>query len=123
MRAAPRAESTARVVRLLVTQLSGRMALGAMRPKTVHGALRVVLDFVNRADRQGLHQELCDEKATAEAVHQPFTRVVGYRVKSIFRQTLPSFAHSVPGQHPCVPISARKSPQPHYHSINQWIAR
>ncbi|MGU2419000.1 hypothetical protein ACTXHE_29110, partial [Burkholderia cenocepacia] len=48
----------ARVVRLLVTQLSGRMALGGMRPKTVHGALRVVLDFVNCADRQGLHQVL-----------------------------------------------------------------
>jgi hypothetical protein len=43
-----------------------------MRPKTVHGALRVVLDFVNWADRQGLHQVLCDEKATAEAVHRYF---------------------------------------------------
>ena len=62
----------ARVVRLLVTQLSGRMILGAMRPKTVHGALRVVLEFVNWADRQGLHQVLCDEKATAEAVHRYF---------------------------------------------------
>lgn len=62
----------ARVVRLLVTQLSGRMTLGAMRPKTVHGALRVVLDFVNWADRQGLHQVLCDEKTTAEAVHRYF---------------------------------------------------
>jgi|GEM_PF-1594079 len=62
----------ARVVRLLVAQLSGRMTLGAMRPKTVHGALRAVLDFVNWADRQGLHQVLCDEKATAEAVHGYF---------------------------------------------------
>ncbi|SAL84791.1 hypothetical protein AWB67_06771 [Caballeronia terrestris] len=62
----------ARVVRLLVAHLSGRMTLGAMRPKTVHGALRAVLDFVNWADRQGLHQVLCDEKATAEAVHGYF---------------------------------------------------
>jgi hypothetical protein len=61
-----------RVVRLLVTQLSGRMALGAMRPATISIALRVVLDFVNWADRQGLHQVLCDEKATAEAVHRYF---------------------------------------------------
>ncbi|MEM5440171.1 integrase [Paraburkholderia diazotrophica] len=59
----------AKVVRLLVTQLSERMTLGAMRPKTVYAALRVVLDFVNWADRQGLHQVLCDEKATADAVH------------------------------------------------------
>lgn len=59
----------ARVVRLLVTQLSGRMTLGAMRPRTVHGALSGVLEFANWADRQGLHQALCDEKATAEAVH------------------------------------------------------
>ena len=62
----------ARVVRLLVTQLSGRMTLGAMRPRTVHGALRGVLEFANWADRQGLHQALCDEKATAEAVHRYF---------------------------------------------------
>ncbi|SFT49966.1 integrase [Paraburkholderia aspalathi] len=62
----------ARVVRLLVAQLSGRMTLGAMRPKTVHRALRVVLDFANWSDRQGLHQVLCDEKATAEAVHRYF---------------------------------------------------
>ncbi|MFP3564496.1 integrase [Paraburkholderia sp. SIMBA_030] len=62
----------AKVVRLLVTQLSGRMTLGAMRPKTVYAALRVVLDFVNWADMQGLHQVLCDEKATAEAVHRYF---------------------------------------------------
>jgi hypothetical protein len=62
----------ARAVRLLVAQLSARMTLGAMRPKTVYAALRVVLDFVNWADRQGLHQVLCDEKATAEAVHSYF---------------------------------------------------
>ncbi|MFP3608086.1 integrase, partial [Paraburkholderia sp. SIMBA_053] len=42
------------------------------RPKTVYGALRVVLDFVNWADRLGLHQVLCDEKATADAVHRYF---------------------------------------------------
>jgi hypothetical protein len=62
----------AKVVRLLVTQLSGRMTAGAMRPRTVDGALRVVLEFVNWADRQGLHQVLCDEKATVEAVHRYF---------------------------------------------------
>jgi hypothetical protein len=62
----------ARVVRLLVTQLSGRMALGARRPATIFMDLRVVLDFVNWADSQGLHQVLCDEKATAEAVHRYF---------------------------------------------------
>jgi hypothetical protein len=62
----------AKVVRLLVAQLSGRMTLGAMRPKTVYAALRVVLDFVNWADMQGLHQVLCDEKATADAVHRYF---------------------------------------------------
>lgn len=62
----------AKVVRLLVTQLSGRMTLGAMRPKTVYAALRVVLDFVNWADSQGLHQVLCDEKTTEEAVHRYF---------------------------------------------------
>lgn len=62
----------ARVVRLLVTQFSGRMTHGAMRPATISAALRVVLDFVNWADRQGLHQVLCDEKATAEAVHRYF---------------------------------------------------
>jgi hypothetical protein len=43
-----------------------------MRPKTVHEALWVVLDFVNWADKQGLHQVLCDEIATAEAVHRYF---------------------------------------------------
>ena len=48
------------------------MTLGAMRPRTVHGALRGVLEFANWADRQGLHQALCDEKATAEAVHHYF---------------------------------------------------
>ena len=62
----------ARVVRLLVMQLSGRMTLGAMRPTTVYAVLRAVLQFVNWADRQGLHQVLCDEKATAEAVHRYF---------------------------------------------------
>ena len=62
----------AKVARLLVTQVSGRITLGAMRPKTVYAALRVVLDFVNWADRQRLHQVLCDEKATAEAVHRYF---------------------------------------------------
>jgi hypothetical protein len=61
-----------RVVRLLVTQFSGRMILGAMRPETIYGALRVVLDFVNWADRQCLHQVLCDEKTTAKAVHRYF---------------------------------------------------
>jgi len=62
----------ARVVRLLVTQLSARVTPGAMRPKTVYGVLRVVLDFVNWADRQSLYQVLCDEKVTAEAVHRYF---------------------------------------------------
>ncbi|AHB08220.1 MULTISPECIES: hypothetical protein [Burkholderiaceae] len=62
----------ARVVRLLVTQLSRRMAPGTMRPATISIYLRVVLEFVNWADRQGLHQALCDEKATAEAVHRYF---------------------------------------------------
>lgn len=62
----------ARVVRLLVTQLSWRMTHGSMRPATISSALRVVLDFVNWADRQGLYQVLCDEKATAEAVHRYF---------------------------------------------------
>lgn len=62
----------ARVVRLLVTQLSWRMTHGSMRPATISAALRVVLDFVNWADKQGLHQVLCDEKATAEAVHRYF---------------------------------------------------
>lgn len=62
----------ARIVRLLVTQFSGRMTHGAMRPATISAALRVVLDFVNWADRQGLHQVLCDEKATEEAVHRYF---------------------------------------------------
>ncbi|WP_367395095.1 integrase [Cupriavidus sp. Agwp_2] len=62
----------ARVVRLLVTQLSGRMAPGTRRPETIAMYLRVVLEFVNWADRQGLHQVLCDEKATAEAVHRYF---------------------------------------------------
>lgn len=61
-----------RVVRLLVTQLSWRMTHGSMRPATISASLRVVLDFVNWADRQGLHQVLCDEKATAEAVHRYF---------------------------------------------------
>ncbi|CAB3742278.1 hypothetical protein LMG22037_06589 [Paraburkholderia phenoliruptrix] len=61
-----------KVARLLVTQVSERITLGAMRPTTVYAALRVVLDFVNWADRQGLHQVLCDEKATAEAVHRYF---------------------------------------------------
>ncbi|MFX1670817.1 hypothetical protein PWR63_00655 [Paraburkholderia sp. A2WS-5] len=60
----------ARVVRLLVTQLSARMTLGARRPETISMYLRAVLDFVNWADRQGLHQVLCDEKATAEAVYR-----------------------------------------------------
>jgi hypothetical protein len=62
----------ARVVRLLVKQLSERMTLGAMRPKTVYSSLRVVLDFVNWADMQGAHQVLCDEMASAEAVHRYF---------------------------------------------------
>ena len=62
----------ARIVRLLVTQLSERLTLGAMRPNTVYLALRVVLEFVNWADKQGLHQVLCDEKATADAVHRYF---------------------------------------------------
>jgi hypothetical protein len=62
----------AKVVRLLVTQLSGRMTLGTRRPETISMDLRVVLEFVNWADRQGLHQVLCDEKATAEAVHRYF---------------------------------------------------
>ncbi len=62
----------AKVVRLLVTQLSGRMAPGTRRPETISMYLRVVLEFVNWADRQGLHQVLCDEKATAEAVHRYF---------------------------------------------------
>lgn len=62
----------ARIVRLLVTQLSGRMTFGAMRPGTISTALRGVLEFVNWADRQSLHQVLCDEKATAEAVHRYF---------------------------------------------------
>lgn len=62
----------ARVVRLLVKQLSERLTLGAMRPNTVYLALRGVLDFANWADRLGLHQVLCDEKATAEAVHRYF---------------------------------------------------
>jgi len=62
----------AKVVRLLVTQLSGRMALGATRTATISIYLRVVLEFVNWADRQGLHQALCDEKATAAAVHRYF---------------------------------------------------
>ncbi|MFM0213835.1 integrase [Paraburkholderia sediminicola] len=61
-----------KVVRLLVAQFSGRMTLGAMRPETIYGALRVVLDFVNWADRQRLHQVLCDEKTTAMAVHRYF---------------------------------------------------
>ncbi|WP_137960314.1 integrase [Burkholderia sp. 4M9327F10] len=61
-----------KVVRLLMTQLSERITLGAMRPNTIYIALRVVLDFVNWADRQGLHQVLCDEQATAEAVHDYF---------------------------------------------------
>ncbi|MEX4002180.1 integrase [Paraburkholderia sp. EG285A] len=55
-----------------MTQLSERATLGAIRPATIHGALRVVLEFVNWADRQGLHQALCDENATAEAVHRYF---------------------------------------------------
>lgn len=62
----------ARVVRLLVTQISGRMTLGTRRPETISMYLRVVLEFVNWADRQGLHQTLCHEKATAEAVHRYF---------------------------------------------------
>ena len=62
----------ARVVRLLVTQLSGLMALGAVRTATIATALRIVLEFVNWADRQGLHQVLCDESATADAVHRYF---------------------------------------------------
>ena len=62
----------ARVVRLLVTQLSAQVTPGGMRPKTVYGALRDVLDFVNWADRQGLHPVLCDEKSTTEAVHRYF---------------------------------------------------
>jgi hypothetical protein len=60
----------AKVVRLLVTQLSEQMTFGAMRPKTTRGALRVVLDFANWADRQGLHQVLCDKPATTEAFHR-----------------------------------------------------
>ncbi len=62
----------ARIVRLLVTQLSGRMASGTRRPETISLYSRVVLEFVNWADRQGLHQTLCDEKVTAEAVHRYF---------------------------------------------------
>lgn len=62
----------AKVVRMLVKQLSERLTLGAMRPNTVYLALRGVLDFANWADRLGLHQVLCDEKATAEAVHRYF---------------------------------------------------
>lgn len=60
----------AKVVRLLVTQLSEQMTFGAMRPKTTHGTLRIVLDFTNWADRQGLHQVLCDKQSTAEAFHR-----------------------------------------------------
>lgn len=62
----------AKVVRLLVTQLSAQVTSGVMRPKTVDVALRAVLDFVNWADRQGLHQVLCAEKPTTEAVHRYF---------------------------------------------------
>lgn len=62
----------AKVVRMLVRQLSERLTLGALRPNTVYLALRGVLDFGNWADRLGLHQVLCDEKATAEAVHRYF---------------------------------------------------
>jgi hypothetical protein len=62
----------AKVVRLLVTQLSVRLTLGAIRPNTVYLGLRVVLEFANWADRHGLHQVLCEEKATAEAVHRYF---------------------------------------------------
>lgn len=61
-----------KVVRLLVTQLSEHMTLGALRPSTIYFALRIVLDFVNWADRQGLHQVLHDEKATAQAVDRYF---------------------------------------------------
>ncbi|WP_406869867.1 integrase [Paraburkholderia fungorum] len=57
---------------MLVKQLSERLTPGAMRPNTVYLALRGVLDFANWADRLGLHQVLCDEKATAEAVHRYF---------------------------------------------------
>lgn len=60
----------AKVVRLLVALLSEQMTLGAMRPRTVHGALRKVLEMVNWADMQGLHQVLCDKQATAEAFHR-----------------------------------------------------
>ncbi|KVO89041.1 hypothetical protein [Burkholderia ubonensis] len=62
----------AKVVRLLVTQFSERITLGAMSPKTIYVALRVVLEFVNWADRLGLHQVLCDEQTTVEAVHRYF---------------------------------------------------
>ncbi|MBP0623393.1 integrase [Cupriavidus sp. LEh25] len=70
----PRSFSSERtkVVRLLVTQLSERVTLGAWRSETIYGALRGVLDFANWADRLGLHQVLCNEKATAEAVHRYF---------------------------------------------------
>lgn len=61
-----------KVVRLLVTQLSEHMTLGALRPSTIYFVLRVVLDFVNWADRHGLHQVLHDEMATAQAVDRYF---------------------------------------------------
>lgn len=59
-----------KVVRVLVTQFSEQMTLGSMRPTTTYGALRVVLEFVNWADRLGLHQVLCDKQATAESFHR-----------------------------------------------------
>jgi hypothetical protein len=58
-----------KVVRLLVVQLSDQISLRAMSPRTVQGALRVVLEFANWADRQGLHKVLCNKEATAEGFH------------------------------------------------------
>lgn len=74
----PRGFSSERtkVVRLLVTQPSERVTLGARRPETIYGALRGVLDFANRADRLGLHQVLCNEKATAELDSAHWERAV-----------------------------------------------
>lgn len=60
----------AKVVRLLVKQFSEQITLGAMRPSTTCGALRVVLDFVNWADRLGMHEVLCDKRATAESFNR-----------------------------------------------------
>lgn len=59
-----------KVVRLLVAQLSERMTLGAMRAGTIHTTLRGLIEFANWADRQGLHQALCDKPSTSEAFHR-----------------------------------------------------